>query len=345
MKDPPRYSLTDAFAADAYVNWASRLMAGLYPECDWSCPHAAYLDAGILNYVWRVDVPGRAFYLKQALGRVKEHHRIGADLAAVSPARIQAETRALYFLEEVLPFCCGTLVPRVAWHDVSNNVLWTEAVSGETTSLQCELLAGRCDPGSAEAMGELLALMHQASNAPCLWPSEQEDEENWERFLRMRTTGVVGSHPAGQEFDPAVLKAARALAREARRHARRGMLSHLDAAPKNVLLHPSGAVTLLDFELGANISDPAYDVGFLAGHYLLMGENRPEMRPAARRAATALEGAYRAAAGVDDGWPDRVRRYSGLVLLYRLCGSSPAPCLDPGRYDSIRSEGIRLLLQ
>ena len=76
-----------------------------------------------------------------------------------------------------------------------------------------------------------------------------------------------------------------------------------------------------------------------------MGENLPETREAARRAVSDLVEAYREAApAVDAGWRSRVYRYAGLTMLYRLCGSSPAPYLSPARHAAIRAEGIRLLM-
>jgi aminoglycoside phosphotransferase (APT) family kinase protein len=123
------------------------------------------------------------------------------------------------------------------------------------------------------------------------------------------------------------------------------MLSHLDAAPKNVLVGPEATVALLDFELGAAVSDPAYDPGFLAGHYLLMGENNPGMRAASLRAYKTLQDGYmKTAPYADVAAQGRMTRYAALTMLYRLYGSSPAPFLDPERYAAIREEGIRLLL-
>lgn len=300
----------------------------------------AYLDAGIMNYVYRVETPARTWYLKQALPRVKQHERLGPDLAGVSPARIAAEARALSLLASSP---AAAYFPRLAWYDAANNILWTEEVGRGAESLHGALVDGRCSVAAAEHAGRLLGEMHRlGAGAGPLWPDEEEDEANWERFLRMRTTGVL----PGANLPPEAEAVTLALHAEARCHTRVGMLSHLDAAPKNLLVHVDDTPgALLDFELGAARSDPAYDPGFLAGHYLLMGENRPKMRPVARRAARAVAEGYRRVAGsVDDGWRERLARYAGLVMLYRLYGSSPAPYLLPERYAAIRAEGLRLLL-
>jgi Ser/Thr protein kinase RdoA (MazF antagonist) len=157
----------------------------------------------------------------------------------------------------------------------------------------------------------------------------------------MRTTGFLQR----AELPAEAAAVAEQLYAAARQHERPGMISHLDAAPKNVLLTADGAA-LLDFELGAAVSDPAYDPGFLAGHYLLIGENLPQMTAASHAAAKDLAHAYQQSApGIDPAWETRFWRYAALTMLYRLHGSSPAPYLAPPRYPAIRNAAIALLLR
>ncbi|HEU4754446.1 MAG TPA: phosphotransferase, partial [Armatimonadota bacterium] len=267
----------------------------------------------------------------------------GPDLAGVSPARIAAEAAALALLAQRLPEEHRARVPAPIWHDEENNILWTEQIAPGAASLQSLLEAGQCDPAAAGETGRLLGAVHAAGvgEVPPLWPTPEEDDANWHRFLRMRTTGFI--ERAG--FSRVAELAARTLYWEARERERRGMLSHLDAAPKNVLVASDGHTALLDFELGAAVSDPAYDPGFLAGHYLLMGENHPPMREAARAAALRLAAGYRSTApDLDPEWEQRFWRYAGLTLVYRIHGSSPAPYLHPQRFEAIREAGFRLLL-
>lgn len=335
------YSLAEGpDSALGYVRWAAARLPQPYQGLDWGRAEAAYLDAGIMNYVYRVAVDGVVFYLKQALARVKQHERLGPDLAGVSPARIGVEHRALTRLAGALP---AGKVPRVAWYDPDNNVLWTEEIAAGGISLQAALQAGECDGAAAEELGGLLARVHGArrSEIAPLWPTAEEDRENWLRFLKMRTTGFL----TRAELPPAAEAVTRELYAEGDATREEGMVSHLDAAPKNVLLTSSGP-RLLDFELGAAVSDPAYDPGFLAGHYLLMGENDPAIREASVAAAEGVRRGYRAAARkLDAGWDRRFRRYAALTMLYRLYGSSPAPYLSPSRYQEIRAEGLRRLLE
>lgn len=303
----------------------------------------AYLDAGIMNYVYRVRAEGDTFYLKQALPRVKQHDRLGADLREVSPCRIQAEARALTTLRRKLAPEHVSAVPELVHYDDENNVLWTRETGSGSTSLQSLLQRGDCDAEVAYRLGGLLAAIHAAPLPEgTLWPTPDQDRGNWLRFLHMRTTGV----PPKAELSADAHAITAELFREARRHERPAMISHLDAAPKNVLVGADGEVVLLDFELGAGVSDPAYDAGFLAGHYLLMGENQPAMKEASLQAATALERGYREhSTTVDDGWAGRYCRYAALTMLYRLYGSSPAPYLNPSRYAGIRAYGIELLTE
>jgi len=302
----------------------------------------SYLDAGVMNYVFRVTTSDETFYLKQALDRVKQHERLGPDLAGVSPARIQVEARALALLAEELPSDYRSAVPTVVWHDEVSNVLWTEELSPGARSLQQALESGDCDVDAARVAGRVLGAVHAArsGSVPALWPTDVEDRANWLRFLAMRTTGVLSR----AELSPEVEAVVRDLYASAIEYERCGTVSHLDAAPKNLLL-AGGEVMLLDFELGAAISDPAYDPGFLVGHYLLMGENGPLMRDNAWRAASAVASGYlETAPAVDGDWWSRLARYAGLTMLYRLYGSSPAPYLNPARYGEIRVAGICIVL-
>lgn len=310
---------------------------------EWGDAEVTYLDVGVMNYVYRVDVPSGSLFLKQALSRVKEHTRLGKDLSEVSPARIQVEARALRALRTGLPEPLRRKVPRVVHYDERNNVLWTLRIGERTTSLQSALQKSLCDPQVACRLGRLLGVVHGVPlESEPLWPTREQDRANWLRFLRMRTTGVLSR----AELPAQAAMLTQELYEEARACECLGMISHLDAAPKNVRVGTEGEVFLLDFELGAAVSDPAYDPGFLAGHYLLMGENDPTMRAAARSAAAAIESGYRETApALDARWSTRFRRYAALTMLYRLYGSSPAPYLNPDRYPKIRTSALRLLLE
>jgi hypothetical protein len=307
-------------------------------------PGVTYVDAGIMNYVYRVAAPSGVYYLKQALPEVKEAGRLGADLAGVSPARIAADARALLLLAESLPPSHRGSFPTPLWHDTAANILWTRELFPAGEPLHVGLLRGECSAAVAREAGRLLGIVHGARRGavPPLWPSEAEDLANWRRFLQMRTVGVI----ADSGLPPAAVSAAWSLYEDAQRVARPAMLSHLDAAPKNFLVGPAGQVALLDFELGASVSDPAYDPGFLIGHYLLMGASRPEMVQAARSCAAVIEASYLAAAPpVDAGWPERLRRYAAMTMLYRLYGSSKAPYIGPTRHAAVRRDALRRLTE
>jgi hypothetical protein len=316
------------------------------PDLEGGDLEVTYLDAGVMNYVYRVSGHGdrSVFYLKQALAKVKQHKRLGADLAGVSPARIKAEWTALVWLGGSLPKHHRHRVPLTAWLDGNSNILWTREILPGGVSLHDELLSGRCDVEQAKRVGGLLGAVHAAvgEEIPKIWPTEAEDQGNWERFLRMRTFGFTDRARLSPEAQAIVDQ----LVAEGRANVRTGMISHLDAAPKNWLLRDDGEFALLDFELGAARSDPAYDPGFLAGHYLLMGQNRPEMAEGSVRAVEAMMARYlEEGPEVDRGWAARVHRYAALTMLYRLHGSSPASYLEPSRFDVIRSEAIARLMR
>lgn len=327
-----------------YVDWArtqsdvlARVLTGV--EC-----RAEFLDAGVMNYVWRLHAGSAVYFLKQARPRIRRHDWVGPDLASVSPNRITAEARALTFVQNRLPHLSGERIPRLTWHDALNNVLWTEALGQESRSLQGELETGSFCTESAGWVGELLGTLHSADRGevPHIWPNRTEDQQNWERFLRMRTVGVL----QGAQLPRPVEEMIRNLHADGESAAVSGMLSHLDLAPKNVLLHPDRAPSVLDFELGAACSDPAYDPGFLMGHYVLMGINRDDSPAAAWLAAQRVCQTYLSTAGPQDPhFCNRAWQYAGMVLLYRIHGSSPAPYVRRDRLEAIHKVGIRLVME
>jgi len=340
----PVVSLAEgAGAAEAYARASLLALPGLAELAEGDVS-AEYLDAGIMNWVYRVRAGRRTFFLKQGLAEIKRPEGIGADLASVSLARIGAEARALELLAQSLPRRFRDQVPPLIWFDEANNVLWTEQIARKSRSLQAELLDGRCRRKVARRIGRLLGAVHSAglgANAP-LWPTPEEDAANWERFLAMRTVGVL--ERADLDEDAAGrLRNLQALGREM---ALPGMISHLDAAPKNVLVSPKGEVALLDFELGAAVSDPAYDPGFLAGHYLALGVTYPKSWPAAREAVwTLLAGYWDSGPALTQNRPFAARTlgYAAATMLYRVYGSSPAPYLLPERFPTIRRLALRIL--
>jgi hypothetical protein len=341
----PKFSLADGpAAAEAYARTGLHRLADRYPTAAAGPVSVEYLDAGIMNYVYRVTAGDRVFYIKQALAGIKKPEGIGADLAGVPPARIQAEARALELLAAGLPPRYRGQVPPAAWFDEANNVLWTEQIGAKSRSLQTELLEQRCRRKTARRVGRLLGAIHSVGlgDNPPLWPTPGEDAANWERFLAMRTLGAIERAELDSPTEQR-LNRLYALGRDA---AIPGLLSHLDAAPKNVLVSPKGRVALLDFELGASISDPAYDPGFLAGHYLALGVSLPEMWRDARRAAwTLLAGYWEAAPGLTHSrdFAARCLGYAAATMLYRVYGSSPAPYLRPERFAAIRRLALRIL--
>jgi hypothetical protein len=343
----------DPTAPERYLRAIVPRLNGRFAALDLANATITPIDAGIMNYVFRLECGGHAVYLKQALARAKQHNRLGPDLASVPPSRIRTESRALELIREALPGCSGRQVPAPLWYDAENNVLWThdiaeskrgdtEESASEIVSLQQELQEGLCCGTLAEDTGRLLGRIHSRIEAPPLWENEHEDLANWERFLAMRTTGIL----ARAELPRSAARVVTDLHAAGRARRRDGILSHLDAAPKNVLTDRSRRAILVDFELGASGSDPAYDPGFLAGHYLLMGENRPAMRDQARDAAALVLRGYREIGGSElcaGDWIHRAVRYAAATMLYRLYGSSPAPYLSPQHYDAIRAGGIALL--
>jgi len=95
------------------------------------------------------------------------------------------------------------------------------------------------------------------------------------------------------------------------------------------------------------MGDPAYDVGFLIGHYLIFSalNNVPV---ASKIAIENLLDSYIAAIQTlpfyDDLMIRRNIQHSGATMFYRVMGSSPAGYIPPNRYQELVEKGSALLL-
>lgn len=302
----------------------------------------SFLDTGILNYAYAIRFHGVAVYLKQALERAKAHDRIGPDLAGVPPERVVYEARFIEVVRALLGPDASELVPRILHLDAANHVLVTRDVSCGGSLLESELRRGRISARVAASLGGLLGRMHAATlDRPCpIRGSNANDEAHWMLFLRMRTIGCLKN----AALPESTARALRGLAEEAAARHTRHVLLHVDYCPKNLFARPDERAAVIDFELGAGVGDPAYDLGFLLGHYLLLTPGRAGIPDSSRSALTAMLEAY--LSRVPGGQPMalRAQRYAAATVLYRIFGSSRSFGLSDDDIPALQELASRLLL-
>lgn len=156
----------------------------------------------------------------------------------------------------------------------------------------------------------------------------------------MRTRGVVQK----EGFPDPVRGELENLCEAARHQHTYDVVINLDCCPKNVF-ERAGSIGVIDFEMASGVGDPAYDLGFLIGHYLIMAIVSRRVT-AASQAVEATLMAYKGHIGEmwDGNFEQRLMKYAGAVLLYRLVGSSPARYIGEDVALAIREIGTSLLL-
>jgi 5-methylthioribose kinase len=275
------------------------------------------VSGGVSNIVLRVEAPGFAVIVKQALPRLRVEREWLAD-----PHRTVAEGRALRLAAGVDP----ARVPPVLDLDQERLVLVIEAAPRGVRDWKAQLLLGEVDPEVGRKAGEFLGRLHRATR--------DTELDGWEPFEQLRLRPyfrtLVEDDP---ELRPLVLPHVDEIAR------RRGCLVHGDVSPKNVLTAP-GLLWLIDFEV-AHRGDPSFDVAFMLCHLTLKSIHVPAAAPALHDAASAFLGAY-AAAGGPAPRDEHLVALLGLLLMARVRGRSPAEYLDAPERESVWRLGMRL---
>lgn len=219
---------------------------------------AEALPGGVSSDIVRVNLSGGTVCVKRALPRLKvaatweapvernaseaEWMRVAGDIVPDAVPELLAEDRD-----------AGLFV--MAYLDAGAHPLW-----------KAQLLEGRIDPQTADAVGSVLATIHAAT---------ADDDDIAQRFANDHIFGAIRLEPyllATAEAHPDLAETLRALADTTRDTKR--TLVHGDVSPKNILAGPQGPV-FLDAEC-AWYGDPAFDLAFCLNHLLLKCVWRPK---------------------------------------------------------------------
>lgn len=286
------------------------------------------LGGGVSNTVLLVEVTGRRFVLKQALGKLRVQDDWFSDRS-----RIFRESAALSWAAPHLP---AGGVPEILFEDRENSLCAMTAAPPDAQTWKSLLLAGEIDTGTAERIARMLAAIVRAS-----W----RDAESERLFgdptvfdqLRLdpyyRTTAA--RHP---DLAPQFAR----LMRES--SARRVSLVHGDWSPKNFLVS-ANTVMAIDFEV-VHFGDPAFDAAFLLNHLLLKSFYRPQWNRELTRLALHFWDVYRAGIPSDCEWIETATlAHLGCLLLARIDGKSPAEYITaPSLREQIRAFARNLIL-
>ena len=265
------------------------------------------LGGGVSNIVLLVELLGRRWVVKQALGRLRVKDEWLSD-----PERVIREAESLRALRPILG---EAAVPEVIHLDRANLLFIMTAAPPDALPWKESLLGRRVDLAVARQAGVLLARMINGSRAdPQL--ARQFADRNVYRQLRLdpyyHTTAA--RHPDVQ-------KELRELMADTSKI--QTALVHGDYSPKNMLVRGHD-IMLIDFEV-IHWGDPAFDAGFLMNHLFLKAFHQPVAATVYVDAARAFWETLRSALGSDawESFETMTLRHLGALMLARIDGKSP----------------------
>ncbi len=234
-----------------------------------------------INYVYRVEVPGRSLYLKVIPERAKRlpvrlpRERVFSEAEGLRRFRALAGQRVQ--------------IPEVLFVDEDEMALGMSDV-GEGRHVLFELLPSGFEllGEQAEALGRALAAIHRGTRGSgSLRPAAEEAVIRRIVFDGLLAPGAMHVFP---ELWPEVL---------AEMQAFRECLVHGDLWSKNLLVRAGEPVAIVDFE-GVCYGDPAFDLGTLTAVALVPALQRPSLVTEALAFVTRLLESWAASCGSDD---------------------------------------------
>lgn len=278
------------------------------------------LSGGVSSDIWRVTTGRGTFCVKRALAQLK----VAAEWKA-PVGRNAIEWAYMELADRIAPGA----VPRPIAHDPERGLFAMAWLAPEDHPLwKSELLAGRVDPGSAAAVGTLIARIHAATARDPAVPRSFATDDSFDALRiepYLRTT--ARAHP---DLADAIGVVARITANTHK------ALVHGDVSPKNILIGPAGPV-LLDAECGW-FGDPAFDLAFCLNHLAIKARVVDGAREALLKAFDRLAESY--LARVDWEAPEaieaRAARLLAILALARVDGKSPVEYLDEDQRGGLR---------
>jgi hypothetical protein len=271
-------------AAERVCQWPARY--GLADVL--SCRAVA---GGVVHHVWELRTSQGRMFLK-----VRGHCFARVPGIAAEPHDIVFEAEAIRLFGSSLP----AHFPQVVCCVPEEGLLITSDVVGEGSTLEALLRQGQVSARVAGGVGRALCEVHRSGKAMALTAFRGEREEE---FYQAKL-----EHKLRSRRSAALEEMAREMARE---HPRQLILG--DPSPKNIGVPGAGRFTFFDLD-DTHRGNAVFDVGFLAGHFLLHA--LPDM-PRALALVEAFLGGYLA----EDGDGRLIKGIALGALQYRLGGT------------------------
>jgi tRNA A-37 threonylcarbamoyl transferase component Bud32 len=300
VMDLTEKNVTRYFLSVAPKIWRSRAVLVIKAE--------EVTEETYVNYIFRVgalvDHKKTVVYLRQTRDHVKVKPERKLD-----PNRVVNEAKILKLIGGIVP----GVVPQVLYLDNVNNVLFLSDIKRHGRLLVKELVAGRAHPETGLYFGRVLGTIHAKTRGishRLVRGSALENGKAVDFHLGMRLEPALSWYPLPTQN---LLKDSRSAIKT---------LVEGDLASKNIFIE-GRRVRFLDLER-AFVGDPAFDLAFLFCHYLI------EIKPQNFKQSVAFLGQFmkgycealgkRLSAGELTGLKNRVIRFLGVTILYRLFG-------------------------
>ena len=303
--------------------------------------NTSFIDEGVMNFIYKVETSEGDLFFKQALIDVKNKGKVKQDLASIPHQRIKYEKNVIDKLKMVIPD--KIVLPRIHMYDEMNNILILSDVRGGGELLQNALLSGDFDTNIASNIGIFLGLSHKLTYGfrNTVRDDIEEDKKNWEIFLNMRTRGIASSQKLSKKVGSELGR----FYYDVLNNNTYDVLINMDCCPKNIFQRKDKSIGVIDFELASGVGDPAYDVGFILGHYFLFSILKDNPKNAIDSIHAIVDTYVECIGDLNIGdLISRVIKYAGAVMPYRVVGSSPAGYIPKDRHEELISKGSRIIL-
>jgi nicotinic acid mononucleotide adenylyltransferase/tRNA A-37 threonylcarbamoyl transferase component Bud32 len=262
---------------------------------------------------------GKRLFVKYANDTVKAA-KLGQPLSLKPRTRVYAERRALKWLASHNGD--GVELPDVIYFENKSKTLVLSEGCPGGHFLEDDIKQGVFDPVVAWKAGAFLAQCHDTPvHVKPFWGDAEADMQHWKNLLSLRTVGLQSdNHPEQMNQYLATLKCVSGKSNQ------QGFY-HLDYCPKNIRLH-GNEIGVIDFELSSSIGDPAYDFGFLLGHYLFWGIVTSSPSVCQQALHTAIQ-SYREVIG--NSWSvmcPRIAPFSGAAIVHSLNKNKQPRCME-----------------
>lgn len=266
-----------------------------------------------VNNIWRVTLASKDrgehdIYLRQALDHIKVEPE-----AKVSPQRIFYEHAVLQRLSSEI-FCDFDyeVVPQVYFLDKKNFILILSDVRKGSPILVDELFSDRVHPEIGENLGKVLATMHRKTWGIGAFELDKKgNEKQLQRHFYNRLEQAKDLFP----------ELTQKLVKESNQATKTFVAG--DFASKNIFVHSNGTISFVDLERSF-VGDPAFDIGFLLGHYQLEVLQKNELKENYAILKNHFDASYakhlHQPEGVVNEIFSRGKKFIGTTILYRLYG-------------------------